>query len=261
MCYDVVAHTKKKIDYAIKRGWDEKSIAQLKEALEGLDSDLLPFYKVSGFEHPKLLCFSGDKPEKPEALEWGLIPHWVENEPDAAKIQNQTLNARIESLHEKPSFREAFKNQRCIVMVDGFYEHFHKNGKRFPYLIQNQDESPMILAGLWDISLNAKGEELKTVSIVTTKANEFMAEIHNNPKLEEPRMPLILHGDQVNDWLSNSDENELKQLQQGLIIPNEEIQLISHPVRPLKGKAALKNDDVKVLEPIAYPELQKGLFD
>ena len=260
MCYDVVAHTKKKLDYAIKRGWDEDSIKKLHKALEGLDGDLLPFYKSSGFEHPKLLCFCNDNPSEPEALEWGLIPSWTTDAEQAQTLQNKTLNARIETLHEKASYAEAYQNRRCIIMLDGFYEHFHKGSKKYPHLIRHQDEKPMVMAGLWDVWLDDAGVEQKTITMVTCKANSFMSAIHNNPKLKEPRMPLILEDELVNQWLGDMNEDELKAFQQSAEAKTKNLKLKSHTVKPLKGKQALGNTE-SVLKEVQYAELQPGLFD
>ena len=92
---------------------------------------------LSGFAHPRLLSFakggSESEPWLVEGLEWGLIPFWVKDGVQAAEIANKTLNARVETLLEKPSFRAASRYRRCLIYVDGFFEHQHRKGKRFPF--------------------------------------------------------------------------------------------------------------------------------
>lgn len=118
------------------------------------------------------------------------------------KQWNNTLNARGETIFEKPSFRTSAKNHRCIIYVAGFYEHHHYNNKTYPFFIYRKDAQPMALAGLWSEWKNPDtGGRLNTFSIVTTKGNKMMARIHNNPKLKEPRMPVILPSELEDEWL------------------------------------------------------------
>lgn len=104
---------------------------------------------------------------------------------------NQTLNARGESIFEKPAFRNSARNKRCIVHVEGFYEHHHFGKRTYPDFIRLKDHDDFALAALWEECKDpATGVALHTFSIVTTEANDLLRRIHNNPKLEGPRMPV-----------------------------------------------------------------------
>ena len=122
----------------------------------------------------------GEGKRKLEMLHWGLIPSWA----DDPSMGNKMINARAETVAEKPSFRKAFRNHRCLVLADGFYE-WHKtgNGKQ-PYYIRMEDGSPFAFAGLWESWQN--GTEIRSATIITTDANDVVGPIHN-------RMPVILH--------------------------------------------------------------------
>jgi putative SOS response-associated peptidase YedK len=137
-----------------------------------------------------------DGKRKLERLHWGLIPSWADN----PSIGNKMINARAETVAEKPSFRKAFKNHRCLVLADGFYE-WQKtaNGKQ-PYYIRMEDGSPFAFAGLWESWQN--GSEIRSATIITTDANDVVAPIHN-------RMPVILHPEDYQLWLDpDFDEKE-----------------------------------------------------
>jgi putative SOS response-associated peptidase YedK len=137
-----------------------------------------------------------DGKRKLEMLQWGLIPSWA----DDPSIGNKMINARGETVAEKPSFRKAFRNHRCLVLADGFYE-WQKtaNGKQ-PYYIRMDDGSPFAFAGLWESWQN--GREIRSATIITTDANDVVAPIHN-------RMPVILHPEDYQLWLDpDFDEKE-----------------------------------------------------
>jgi putative SOS response-associated peptidase YedK len=122
----------------------------------------------------------GEGKRKLEMLHWGLIPSWA----DDPSVGNRMINARGETVSTKPSFRKAFRNHRCLVLADGFYE-WQKtaNGKQ-PYYIRMEDGSPFAFAGLWESWQN--GTEIRSATIITTDANDVVGPIHN-------RMPVILH--------------------------------------------------------------------
>ncbi len=138
----------------------------------------------------------GEGKRKLEMLHWGLIPSWA----DDPRMGNKIINARVETVAEKPSFRKAFRNHRCLVLADGFYE-WQKtaNGKQ-PYYIRMEDDSPFAFAGLWERWKN--GSEVRSATIITTDANDVVAPIHN-------RMPVILHPEDYGLWLDpDFDEKE-----------------------------------------------------
>lgn len=149
---------------------------------------------VNGFTHPDTVVVANDQPSRLQLMNWGLIPSWAKDR----TIQNNTLNARIETIAEKSSFRDSL-NRRCLVFADGFYEWQWldtKGREKQKYLVGLPDDVPFALAGLWNAWTDRQtGEILKTFTILTTQANELMSVIHNTKK----RMPmLVANGD---EWL------------------------------------------------------------
>lgn len=129
-------------------------------------------------------------------LRWGLVPFWAKD----PAIGNRMINARAETVAEKPSYRAAFKHRRCIVLADGFYEWHREGDVKIPYFISLHNGEPFALAGLWENWNDKKsGESLQTTTLITTAANEFMQPLHH-------RMPVILQPDTASEWLSGSDD-------------------------------------------------------
>ncbi|MBZ0246235.1 MAG: SOS response-associated peptidase [Cyclobacteriaceae bacterium] len=255
MCYEIRTSTLAKEKYVNRYG-DSLDSREFDRVFDGSR----PVYHASGFDHPDLPVITRQNPDSIQLLNWGLIPHWTKAIEDVVRIQNQTLNARVETLFEKPAFRESVVSRRCLVIADGFFEHHHKNGKAFPYHIQMKNNEPMTLAGIWD-TWRGEGVERTTVSIVTTRANALMGRIHNNPKLSEgPRMPLILPKENEQDWLHLSvrDAKDLEHI----VVPFDERLLEAYTVPKLKGKLAVGNTE-KAITKCDYQELvvvQTGLF-
>ncbi|NOU60750.1 SOS response-associated peptidase [Marinifilum caeruleilacunae] len=249
MCYDIQA----KLEAQLKRARRLNHSEIIRELETELEPYITSWHHVSGFAHPNLLIYTGDEPNLPTMASWGLIPDWVKDEKQATELRRKTINARGESIFEKPSFRKSAQHHRCVISVDGFYEHHHKNGKTFPYFIQKENKEPMTLAGLWSNWINKQtGEILKTFTIVTVKANPFMAEIHNNPKLKESRMPLLLTDEKADEWLrSTHDVTDASRIKQ-LMTPSKD-HLIAHTVRPLRGKNSVGNT-VKASQEFHYDE-------
>ncbi len=147
-----------------------------------------------------LAVISNENKEEITIYRWGLIPFWA-NDP---KIGNKLINARSETILEKPSFKHAFLNRRCLVPADSFYE-WRKGKAKTPFRILMQDESIFSMAGIWDQWISSEGEIVKTFSIITTTPNELMATIHD-------RMPVILHPEDEKKWLKQTSKNELLDL-------------------------------------------------
>ena len=150
----------------------------------------------NGFTHPKVSCITENDPHNVSNLSWGLIPEWSKTE----EIKKYTLNARIETINEKPSFKNA---KRCVIFANGFYEWkwLDPNGrKKQKYLIEYPDSKLFGFAGLYDKWVNKEtGEILESCSIVTTAAEGIMKEVHNS-KL---RMPVTLNIDSLSNWLNS----------------------------------------------------------
>ena len=125
-------------------------------------------------------------------LRWGLVPFWAKD----PAIGNRMINARAETVAEKPSFRSAYRKRRCLILADGFYEWQKDTNGITPYFITLADGEPFAFAGLWeDWHSKDSGESLQTTAIITTEANEFMSVLHH-------RMPVVLRPDPAQRWLA-----------------------------------------------------------
>ncbi len=250
MCYDTAQLAYRIYKDAKRLNASDDEIKSLYDKWKKLKGEEVNYYHVNGFDHPKLLCFT----MKDGSLDlnfrvWGLIPHWIQDEERAREIWNGTLLSRAESMNEKSAFKDAVKSKRCIVPLDGFYEHFHKNGKTYPHFIKSQNDERLFIGGLTSEWLNTStGDLIETLCLVTTKANDFMARIHNNPKLKEGRMPFILEEENAIKWL---DDN---QCVDDLVKTNNVIQLKSWTVNKIRGKSYIGNK-LEVQDKREYVEL------
>src|SRR5437016_4788822 len=132
-----------------------------------------------------------------EWLQWGLIPSWAKDE----SIGSKMINARAETLAEKPSFKRLLRSRRCLVVADGFYEWKKEQGSKTPMYIMLKDGSPFAFAGLWDLWRSPDGQEIHSCTIVTTEPNGVVASIHD-------RMPAILTPDARSIWLDSDLHDE-----------------------------------------------------
>jgi putative SOS response-associated peptidase YedK len=159
----------------------------------------------NGFTYPHTPVITNTNPFLIKEYYWGLIPSWSKDD----SIRAYTLNAKIETLLEKPSFKDCVNN-RCLILIDGFYEWkwLDKVGKtKQKYLLTHKNDEAFALAGLYNDWLNKEtGEVRRTYTIVTTEANELMAEIHNNKK----RMPVSLLPEREDVWLEGANTDEFK---------------------------------------------------
>jgi putative SOS response-associated peptidase YedK len=149
-------------------------------------------------------------------LRWGLIPSWAKDPAMGAKL----INARAETVAEKPSFRSAFRHRRCLVVADGFYEWQKQEGKKQPFYFRLQDGQPFAFAGLWESWKDPNGEVVDSCTILTTEANQLMQPIHD-------RMPVILASQDYDLWLDPTVQSE--QLQ-NLLQPFPSEAMVSYPV-------------------------------
>jgi len=256
MCYDVSFLTKKSKKYASRISDSKEKEESIELGFNEIKNSLSPQYHTNGFIHPSLIVINSFENPHPLLFSWGLVPFWVKDPVSASKLSNNTINARGETIFEKPSFRGPAKNKRCIIVIDGFFEHHHFNGKTYPFFIKLKNNEPIILAGLWDKwEYKQEGITKYSVSIVTTKANSLMAKIHNNPKLPEPRMPVLLPKEFIGDWLKPINDNLDKIVVQELIQPYDENELMAYTVPKLRGKYAVGNK-LTAIEEFKYDELQ-----
>jgi putative SOS response-associated peptidase YedK len=172
-----------------------------------------------------------------KVLHWGLIPSWAKDPKMGARL----INARAETVAEKPAFRSAFKQRRCLVLADGFYEWQQQESKKQkqPFYFRLNDERPFAFAGLWEHWENTNGEEIESCTLLTTEPNELMRPIHN-------RMPVILDPNNYELWLD--PDVKKPELLQPLLrsYPTEE--MTAYPVSKVVNKPS--NDRVECIESI-----------
>jgi len=168
-------------------------------------------------------------------LRWGLIPSWAKD----PKIGNQCINAKAETVAEKPSFRSAFKKRRCLVITTGFYEWQVRGPVKQPMLIGMRSKRPFAFAGLWEHWKPTNGEPVETCTIITTEPNDLMAPIHN-------RMPVILAPASYDQWLDPTFQN-IETLN-GLLRPYPSEELTAFPVSTLVNNP--RHDAPQCLEPV-----------
>jgi putative SOS response-associated peptidase YedK len=165
-------------------------------------------------------------------LRWGLIPAWAKD----PKIGYTMINARSETVTEKPSFRAAMKYRRCLIPVNGFYEWLREGKNKKPYLFRRNDDQPFAFAGLWEGWDKGTGP-IESCSILTTSANSLMAPIHD-------RMPVILSPNDYAAWL-NPDEKDGTKLAY-LFEPFPPDDFVAYPVNPIVNNA--RNEGPQCIE-------------
>lgn len=160
-----------------------------------------PRYNVAPTQN--VVAILRDETKHLDFLRWGLIPSWAKEESIGAKM----INARAETLAEKPSFKRLLQGRRCLIVADGFYEWRQEAGGKTPMYFTLPDHEPFAFAGLWDVWRQPDGQPLRTCTIITTEPNAVVAPVHN-------RMPVILTTDAQEEWLdpSQHDSHVLQQL-------------------------------------------------
>lgn len=160
-------------------------------------SIMLPRYNVSPGQQVIAVIFDGDQYKVGE-IKWGFVPKWAKDE----KIGYKMINARSETVEEKPSFKSSFQSKRCVILADGYYEWKDK----VPFRITKVDNSIFPMAGLWEQYTREDGTKLYTCTILTTEANAKLSNIHN-------RMPVILNKEETGVWLNpDSSFSEVKEI-------------------------------------------------
>lgn len=201
-------------------------------------SDWTPSYNIA--PEDDLLTVQSEEAEEMSLLTWGLRPHWVDDPDD----WGHPINARAETVSEKPAFRDAFENRRCLVAADGFYEWKGERGHKQPYRIERADDELFSFAGLWE-SWSKNGENVETVTIITTEPNDVVGSIHD-------RMPVMLEADQESTWLESDDQGELLEL----LDPYPDDLTEAYPISKRVNNP--DNDSADILEPIDIGD-QAGL--
>jgi putative SOS response-associated peptidase YedK len=197
--------------------------------IEVFDEKYTPSYNCAPSQ--KLPIIINTHPNKLSYFSWGLIPIWAKE----AKIGFNNINARSETISHKPSFKNAFKTQRCLIPANGYYE-WKNDGLKTPYRIFLKEEKIFAMAGIWEVWQDAEDKKIHTFSIITTSANTATRNIHK-------RMPVILQPEGEQLWLHGEDEDIL----QKLLIPFEsnktDLYSISNNVN------STRNNDPSIITP------------
>lgn len=164
-------------------------------------TEVKPRYNIAPTQYIAAIRRDENQSNELTMLRWGLVPFWAKD----PSIGNRMINARSETVAEKPSFRNAYRKRRCLVLADGFYEWHREGDVKIPYFISLADGKPFAFAGLWE-HWNSKDsdESLQTTTIVTAAANDFLAQVHH-------RMPVVLEPENARRWL-DGDANLLEEV-------------------------------------------------
>ncbi len=168
-------------------------------------------------------------------MRWGLIPSWAKS----ASVGSRMINARAETIAERPSFRTAFQRRRCLVLADGFYEWQRKGSSKRPMRIVMASRGPFAFAGLWDAWRNPNGEVVRSCTIITTGANDLLSPIHD-------RMPVILPREMESLWL-DEDTEDLAALAK-MLIPYSAVAMQAYEVSSSVNSP--RNNDASLIIPV-----------
>lgn len=168
-------------------------------------------------------------------LKWGLVPRWAKD----PSIGNKLINARAETVTEKPSFREAFSRRRCLIPMEGFFEWSRRGDRKRPFYFHMKDGEPFAVAGLWEV-WEGVGGLLETCTLLTTEANEILAPYHD-------RMPVILRPEDYDLWL-DADVRRSESLL-SLLRPYSGEAMSTYAVSPAVNSPS--NDSARCVEPVA----------
>ncbi|MDJ1500713.1 SOS response-associated peptidase [Xanthocytophaga agilis] len=201
-----------------------------------LSQDIPPHYNAAPGQ--SLPVITNEKTSQVQLFRWGFIPQWAKEE----NVGYKMINARLDGIEEKTSFKKAFQSQHCLVLANSFFEWKQsssgKNGKT-PYLIKPKDQSLFAMAGIWNRWTNyTTGEEISSFAIITTEANELMGSIHE-------RMPVILSSEQAAGWINSSLSIDK---QKALLTQYDSEQMEAYEVTREVNKAY--NDYPQLLEPL-----------
>jgi putative SOS response-associated peptidase YedK len=177
-----------------------------------------------------------NSPRRIVLMRWGLIPHWAKDQKTAYKM----INARVETLTQRPAFRGLLSHNRCLVPASGFYEWQGEGRDKTPYYSHPEGMQYLAFAGLYDGWITPRGEALYTCTIITTEADPFMARLHN-------RMPVVLERDLENDWLDKEITSARELLD--ILGRSAGVPLDAHPVSRMVNKPSVDGEDL--IRPIA----------
>lgn len=199
--------------------------------------ELDPHYNIAPTQAIAAVLQPAPKAERQfRFFRWGLIPSWSKDLAIGARL----INARAETVAEKPSFRSAFRHRRCLIPADGFYEWQRQESQKQPFYFHLQDHQPFAFAGLWEQWQSPDGEAVETCTILTTTANEILESVHD-------RMPVILASEDYNTWLD--PELQTASQLQPLLRPYPADQMVAYPVSRAVNRASF--DAPNCIQPLA----------
>ncbi|MDE5055349.1 SOS response-associated peptidase [Niallia taxi] len=197
--------------------------------------EITPRYNISPGQDILAVGFNKYDGRVGNFLKWGLVPSWAK-EP---KIGYKLINARMETVDQKPSFKQAFQKRRCLILSSGFYEWKKTEEGKQPFRFVMQDKRPFAFAGLYEVWNNGEGQPLATCTIITTNPNEVTKDVHD-------RMPVILKKEGYDIWLN--PDNQDTELLKGLLKPYEAEEMMKYEVSTLVNSP--KNEGEALFAPI-----------
>ena len=212
---------------------DASVLADLFE-LEPL-TDLSPRYNIRPTQMVPILRANTDGAREWGWAKWGLIPSWAKD----AKIGNKLINARAETVADKPSFRSAYKHRRCLLPTDGFFEWVKTPAGKQPHHIRFADRRAFAFAGLWERWSPSDGDPIESCTILTTRSNAVIASLHD-------RMPVILSPERFSDWIGHGALGP--DAAEAMLLPHPAEGMEAVPVSTLVNSP--RNDDPRCLDPV-----------
>jgi putative SOS response-associated peptidase YedK len=201
--------------------------------IEEVNGTIEPSYNVAPGQDVAVIL--KDESRKLGLLKWGLIPSWSKD----PAIGNRMINARAESLAEKPSFKHPLRRKRCLIIADGFFEWKKEGKQKIPMYIFLKNQKPFAFAGLWDTWTSPDGNKISTCTVITTEPNELLKKIHN-------RMPVILTKKHFDLWLDRNVQDE--QMVLPLLQPYAEKDMDMYEVS--RAVNSPKNNSPELLKPV-----------
>ncbi len=214
---------------------------------ESLRQSVLPAdWNIAPTKEIYLVRHNSEQNRELTTVSWGLIAPWSKNEYDAVKSQSIAINARSESIDEKPTFRKAFRSRRCLIPADGYYEWATELGApaKQPFYISRSDKKTLAFAGIWDRWVSPTGEIRESAAIITREAVSPLAEIHH-------RMPVFLPRDRWDVWM-NRELTDVKEIRSLMEVDSPAQGLEAHPVG--REVNVVRNNGAQLTAPIELGE-------
>jgi putative SOS response-associated peptidase YedK len=210
--------------------------------LETVPTSMLPRYNIAPTQPVGVI--TNDHPRQLTFQRWGLIPSWSKD----PSIGSTLINARAETVEEKPAFRTAFKRRRCLIPADGFYEWQKRGKEKAPIFVHLKERELFAFAGLWEVWHSPDGSEVQTCTILTTEPNAMMSEFHH-------RMAVILPREDYSVWL---DKDAPPDILKALLKPYDENKMAYYEVSKIVNSPY--NDNADCIVPLSTPPAQQSLL-